>query len=42
MRRRETVGKHARSGTEYEGDLAAFGPLALDVFPDSTPEEWGL
>lgn len=28
-------------GSRYEGELATFTTLALDVFPQSEPEEWG-
>lgn len=39
-----TVGKCRQrpslSGTSYQGDLATFSSLALDVFPDSAPSDW--
>lgn len=30
------------SGRVYENEFASFGHLALDVFPTSTPKDWGM
>lgn len=39
---RECRQRPALTGRAYEGDLATFGHLALDVFPSSEPSTWGM